>query len=93
MAVPENSAAAPKNSTTVPEHIAAVPENSTAVPENSDVVSEKSFLPQKRESFQKHKLLIFQITIVHWGIKEFTLERKNNLYFSHELKTTKLESE
>ncbi|GFY62977.1 hypothetical protein TNIN_83661 [Trichonephila inaurata madagascariensis] len=88
MAVPENSAAAPKNSTTVPEHIAAVPENSTAVPENSDVVSDKIFLPPKKSArvlFKKHiKLLIFPITIVHWGYKRVSTlkKRRNNLYFS-----------
>ncbi|GFY67335.1 uncharacterized protein F54H12.2 [Trichonephila inaurata madagascariensis] len=65
----ENSAATPKNSTTVPEH-SAVPENSMAVPEKFDVVPEKIFLPPKESenAFQKHiKLLIFPITIVHWG--------------------------
>ncbi|GFX84156.1 hypothetical protein TNCV_927671 [Trichonephila clavipes] len=61
----ENSAAASKNFMTVPEH-SAVPENSTAVPE-------KLFLPprernRERVIFKKHvKLLIFPITIVHWG--------------------------
>ncbi|GFX67108.1 hypothetical protein TNCV_590241 [Trichonephila clavipes] len=54
---------------------AAAPENSTTVPENSDVVPEEIFLPPKerqRVLFKKHiKLLIFPITIVHWGYKSF----------------------